>query len=173
MVSLISHTIQNLETECLLTTFQYSADFPKLERNNKTRIHGGTQRRRPIPWQVLIIHSSSSEAFCGGALIDDSTILSAAHCFDPILSNGDNPLEWIYAVGQISKNPEYIGGIAEIMIHESYSNDTHNNDIALLKTLEPIRFTRWVQPISLPPSQTTGRCVVSGWGATNTSKWQN
>ena len=47
---------------------------------HKQRIVGGVSAASPIPWQVSIIIDSMY--VCGGTILDDLTILSAAHCFE-------------------------------------------------------------------------------------------
>ena len=49
-----------------------------------TRIINGENATSPIPWQVLIqMNYKSTQTFksCGGTIINEDTILSAAHCF--------------------------------------------------------------------------------------------
>ena len=56
---------------------------------NNARIINGQFAPTPIPWQVLIHASFNSigKSFtCGGTILDEETILSAAHCFYKIES---------------------------------------------------------------------------------------
>ena len=47
-----------------------------------SKIVGGEDAPRPIPWQVSIRYCSSGYChFCGGTILDKKTVLSAAHCF--------------------------------------------------------------------------------------------
>ena len=51
---------------------------------NGNRIVNGHFAPSPIPWQVKVIASFNSlgESYsCGGTILDEETILSAAHCF--------------------------------------------------------------------------------------------
>ena len=54
----------------------------------KTRIVGGTVAAQGAwPWSVILGRQRFGGGFqvmCGGTLIDEDTILTAAHCFDPI-----------------------------------------------------------------------------------------
>ena len=43
-------------------------------------IVGGQDAPSPIPWQVSV--QSYNWHFCGATILDESTLLSAAHCFD-------------------------------------------------------------------------------------------
>ena len=48
------------------------------------RIVGGQRAPGPIPWQVSIqkrFGGGQFAPFCGGTILDEVTVLSAAHCF--------------------------------------------------------------------------------------------
>merc|ERR1711955_67637 len=49
--------------------------------NRATRIVGGqTTEVNEYPWQVALVGRGSSSVFCGGSLINDRWVLTAAHC---------------------------------------------------------------------------------------------
>ena len=39
------------------------------------------------------MRTSDGDSICGGTIIDDETIISAAHCFDPLGAQAD--FKWI------------------------------------------------------------------------------
>ena len=49
-------------------------------RLNPSEIVGGQPAPSPIPWQVSVQKLGSH--FCGATILDEFTLLSAAHCFD-------------------------------------------------------------------------------------------
>ena len=56
----------------------------------QSKIVGGKSASAPIPWQVSIRWQNSH--YCGGTIIDSTTILSAAHCFYGHSLDGDSIL---------------------------------------------------------------------------------
>lgn len=58
--------------------------------------------------------------------------------------------------------------IERVFVHELYDDDAFSNDIALLKTTEPIQFSDEVQPICLPEKDygidNEFECETSGFG---------
>ena len=48
-------------------------------RFDTAEIVGGQDAPSPIPWQVSV--QSLSSHFCGATILDESTLLCAAHCF--------------------------------------------------------------------------------------------
>uniref|UniRef100_A0A672G8A1 Zgc:100868 n=1 Tax=Salarias fasciatus TaxID=181472 RepID=A0A672G8A1_SALFA len=79
------------------------------------------------PWQASVL-SSSNRHFCGGFLVNDVWVLSAAHCFEGQVR---------VAVGrqrQFGSNPnQVIRNVDQIINHPEYNTDTSDNDIALLR----------------------------------------
>ena len=72
----INNTQAGLKTLTLKKYFL--ADMPSF-MTNADRIVGGQDAPSPIPWQVSI--RTGSFHFCGATILDESTLLSAAHCF--------------------------------------------------------------------------------------------
>ncbi|CAJ0952617.1 unnamed protein product, partial [Ranitomeya imitator] len=98
---------------------------------------------------------------CGQLVNDEKTILAA------IKNNSTNPLPWqslvlttakcssqqgtifIHAVDKGTDNRQEIK-VASHRIHTKYSKDTTDNDIALLKLEETIKFCKHILPICIP-----------------------
>ncbi|MBN3297464.1 FA9 factor, partial [Amia calva] len=133
-----------------------------------TRIVGGdTCQPGEIPWQVCI-----EQWFCGGSILSEHWVVTAAHCFDkikealPIIIVGENDMT--KHEGTESKHH-----IKELYIHPLYDKaiSPHNHDIALLHLKEPIVFSAFVMPVCLGSKDFTemlissnAKSTVSGFG---------
>ncbi|MBN3314672.1 FA9 factor, partial [Atractosteus spatula] len=140
-----------------------------LEANEDTRIVGGMlQQQGQSPWQVLI-HRKDGYGFCGGSLITERWVLSAAHCFQ------EKP-DYV-TIGDFDKylrdQDEQKIRIGEVVIHPHFHDATFDSDIALVYLAEPVILGPFVAPICLPNSNLAKLLVqegaiglVTGWGAT-------
>jgi secreted trypsin-like serine protease len=126
------------------------------------RIVGGEKTDiRQHPWQVALRFKSTF--FCGGSIIAQKWILTAAHCFKYSASGGD----WRAKAG--ATNHATMGVWSEVervIVHERYNPTTYENDIALIKLKSPpagrvipLAAASMTVPISQP-------LEVTGWGAT-------
>ena len=61
----------------------FSGAFPSFMSTSAAgRIVGGQDAESPIPWQVSVRNGQSGWGhFCGGTILDATTVMSAAHCF--------------------------------------------------------------------------------------------
>uniref|UniRef100_A0A182NT91 Peptidase S1 domain-containing protein n=1 Tax=Anopheles dirus TaxID=7168 RepID=A0A182NT91_9DIPT len=123
-------------------------DYAKLILGGEDAISG------QWPWHAAIFHRIG-RAFvyqCGGAIINQNTILTAAHCVR--LSNGTIGVDrlsvqvgrtYLYAAEAHTQEHQ----ADRIIVHEEYSAAQVRHDIALVKLATDIMFTDYVQPVCL------------------------
>lgn len=135
-----------------------------------SRIVGGTESL-PGQWPWLVgLHGGEDEVFfCGGVLISEYWVLSAAHC----VGNRTNTEGWTVHLGLTRRtaSPVFVRrrGVAVIIKHPDFNlNGSYENDIALLLLSEPVNFDEFLRPVCLPPRDLylpeKTMCTVVGWG---------
>lgn len=138
------------------------------------KIVGGVAAAAPIPYQVSVRSGTHGGGhFCGGSILDASTILCAAHCFHN--KKGEKRTYYVMA-GAANKysNSAQFSEIERLVwnTQQPYQPGSHNNDAVLLKLKTPLTFNDDVKPACLPdadfdPSGLS--CYVSGWGTLQSS----
>ncbi|XP_073758436.1 coagulation factor XI isoform X4 [Callorhinus ursinus] len=136
----------------------------------KPRIVGGTASvPGEWPWQITLhITSPTQRHLCGGSIIGNQWILTAAHCFDEVESPKIlRVYSGILNQSEIKKNTSFFG-VQEIIIHDQYEVAESGYDIALLKLETAINYTDAQRPICLPSKGDRNviytDCWVTGWG---------
>ncbi|MBL1277094.1 MAG: serine protease [Ectothiorhodospiraceae bacterium] len=158
----------------LLSGYASSALAERVD-NIAPRIVGGTAAApNAYPWSVALLYANDSNSFnaqfCGGTLIADRWVLTAAHCVDSIsvatnidAAIGIADLDDINATNRIT--------ISDIFIHPRYGTDFQDNDIALLRLSTPSTAT----VVALADNTLTNAIYTStnnlltiiGWGNTS------
>ncbi|XP_039283257.1 chymotrypsin BII isoform X2 [Nilaparvata lugens] len=148
---------------------EISVDRTQAER----RIVSGTDANvHEFPWTAAI--GVNHKFFCGGALISDLFVLTAAHCF---LTRNTHIETIVVHLGDHDLTTENethhtLRGVSRIFFHSHFHAFLLANDIALLQLDEPVTFSVAVQPVCLPrfgDSFTDEKATVVGWGVASVS----
>jgi trypsin len=139
--------------------------FPEGEGPQVRIINGGeVEPPGKYPFMVAIVArgaDSYNGQYCGGSLIADRWVLSAAHC---LVGESASTVDVVIGRHDLTSNAGTRIRAESIVMHPDYNDRTSNNDIALIELRDPVS----EQPLSLPPDESLdapGRtATVIGWG---------
>ncbi|KAI3389069.1 hypothetical protein SNEBB_004950 [Seison nebaliae] len=128
-------------------------------------VNGDVVEPNSIPFIVrLSIEKADGWKICGGSIINNRWIVTAAHCVDGAIKSyiyvGDHSrVEW-------DRPTELKMEIENVEIHSNYSLSKLVYDIALMRTKNEITFGVGVQPICLSEFEKDigDEVTVAGWG---------
>jgi len=140
-------------------------DCGKPEFPMKRVIGGKDSTRGSWPWQILMLNNGRGG--CGGTLISNQWVVTAAHCVDRYKTQ---PYRFKVRVGEHdrSKREDSVVDheVEKVVCHPNWSSRTLDYDIALFKLKKPVKFTKYVKPACLPSKKLAPgtECYITGWG---------
>merc|ERR1711962_518377 len=136
-------------------------------------IKGGTQSDRIVggqeaeqheyPWQVGLVSRNGKTPWCGGTLISDRHIMTAAH-----YTAGKTPASIQILLGEHRTNDDVFTRVDVTKINDDPNYSMPNGDFSILTLTKPVTFTSSIRPACLPA--TTDKtyagelATVTGWG---------
>ncbi|KAK2892482.1 hypothetical protein Q8A67_012470 [Cirrhinus molitorella] len=143
----------------LIVYYFLAFTFFKVSVCSEVSIIGGKEVKKLQPWMVSIQKDQSH--VCGGILIQDQWVLTAAHCHQ-------NPRSVTVLIGSLSlsKGTQRVG-ILSYEYPKTFNVKTKEHDIMLIKLskkvkAKPKKIRKKEQ--NIPPGT---KCVVTGWGTTH------
>jgi len=138
----------------------------------QARIIGGQNAPEPIPWQVHIQYEREGKMIrCGGTILDEETILTAAECFRWYETR---PLgAKVYTSPFIEAGVTNLGSSTgqKILVRSMYYR--WGDNIAIVRLFDLLQFNSNVQPVCLPDTSFEPKSIgwVSGWGKNESGEW--
>lgn len=133
-----------------------------------TRIVSGTEATPgEFPWMAhLTIVRKGRERECGGSLISQNWILTAAHCVDR--ADSVTVVLGAHNLSAVSEPYRISLKSTEFHIHPKYSSETFPDDIGLIKLPLSITLSARIRPVVLADlgnrDHVNNTVVISGWG---------
>ncbi|XP_054623797.1 prostasin-like isoform X2 [Dunckerocampus dactyliophorus] len=158
-------TVWALFLDTLLTRQGTAAQNCGVAPLNPRIVGGEDAREGSWPWQVYL--TVSGQFTCGGTLISNEFVLTAAHC----INNVPLPL-WTLYLGrhnQSGPNPNEVSrNVSQIIEHPDYQTLPTENDVALMRLSTPVTYTDYIRPICIASNSSQinngTMCWATGWG---------
>ncbi|KAG6450626.1 hypothetical protein O3G_MSEX006696 [Manduca sexta] len=135
------------------------------------RIVGGVDSLpAEFPWAASVWRQGAHQ--CGATVINDRWLLTAGHCVCSVFDEFYRSKQLSVMVGytDISTSDDS-EPLSKIMPHPEYRCSRKSNDVALLKTIRQLRWSRELRPACLPQPSSNDfsgiEATVAGWGFTN------
>lgn len=140
-----------------------NADFKKIYSNCSTfpqakgYIIGGKQSD-PGQWPFLaaLLFKTTRQFFCGGNLITDRHVLTAAHCVHKKFQMEQRAADIYVLLGHhnlqsLSEPDSMLLDVENIFVHDSWtpSSITYDADLAVLVLARIVEFSPFIQPVCL------------------------
>ncbi|MDY7101232.1 MAG: serine protease [Actinomycetota bacterium] len=133
-------------------------------------IVGGTPAERGShPWLVAVTYYG--DPLCGGSVIDDDLILTAAHC---VASMPTGALVVRAGSTRFGDPAAQVRAVADVRIHEGYRDHLVAYDLAILRLTRPLERNGDTRPIAMADADAQAElidagspAVVAGWGVTS------
>lgn len=148
-----------------------------LDKKNKKIVGGEEAPAGKYPWQVSLgvswIAAPDDAHFCGGSILNNKWILTAAHCIDGLTPDQIIVTAGTHILNGTSGQSRNVDRI--LYMSDRYDRSTYDNDVALLELFSPIDIGTEFATVEIAHATAAQeveiagsdqKLVVSGWGVT-------
>lgn len=129
------------------------------------RIIGG-EKANIASFPSTVSLQQNGEHSCGGTIINNVTILTAAHCVKPFTAK----VLAIRAGSDFHDQGGVVRKVSRVKMHPKYSDMTLNHDVALVFLSSPLEFSSTIKSVPIAVKgdllPANANATVSGWGTT-------
>uniref|UniRef100_A0A4W5KTG6 Peptidase S1 domain-containing protein n=1 Tax=Hucho hucho TaxID=62062 RepID=A0A4W5KTG6_9TELE len=154
---MILSTAASFWTSTIVLLYLHSGDCAEIIDGKEVKPHS-------LPYMALL-EDKKGNKMCGGILIHQQWVLTAAHCTDI-----NKVFLGVHSIKQEEKETRQVRKVKGRIPHPCYDPIYKVNDIMLLKLDKIVKQTKAVKPLELhvpvADVQAGTHCSVSGWGAT-------
>lgn len=120
-------------------------------------VDGDSSERGQFPFYALLrIPNGPNMQICGGTLMNNRYVLTAAHCIADAnrvdVDLGSLELRILNEMGRKS----YSASGNQLNVHPNFDSKTLENDIGIIELSEPVTFSQFIQPVKF-----SNKCDVS------------
>ncbi|XP_021963664.1 trypsin-1 [Folsomia candida] len=135
-----------------------------------TRIVGGREAKmHEFPWIVALMNKRRQ--FCGGSIINNEWVLTAAHCIQHMSASDVANLQLVFGDHDISNPndaPIQTRKAYMVLYNKHFTMDKLQNDIGLIKLSSPVEYGKTIQPVCLHSGERSSidkkTGDIAGWG---------
>ncbi|XP_055599194.1 serine protease 53-like [Uranotaenia lowii] len=153
---------------------EFPCGVPKVQ--HQATIKGGSSvNHGEWPWHAAIYHKEgrSYSYACGGTLISEEFVLTAAHClfnentYQLMNRKRISVRLGVHNLDEINSVTSKEFPVQTMHLYANFSRESLQNDIAILELAEVARFTNFILPACLTTEATSSQGTSIGWGLTD------
>ncbi|XP_067624149.1 collagenase-like [Eurosta solidaginis] len=166
--------MKSLIALCLLLCIASAFEIREPRNTQRERVsprisNGQTAAANQFPYQAeLEIDEGPRYRFCGGSLISNEWVLTAAHCVFTV----EKVTVYLGSINHLDAIVQLEVHQRDINVHDEFDMQTARNDISLIK-IPAVTCTPAIQPVSLPNRASCNSAYIyetvlaPGWGCTS------